>query len=75
MLKGQDLKQFKDSVSDLQLVSNYTSKLYLWTARGALLHAKSLTTDESWAMCDQLIDDYYALKTGQEIVTQIEGRY
>jgi hypothetical protein len=35
--------------------------LYLWTEKGALLHAKSLNTDRAWEAYDRLIDEYYRL--------------
>ena len=35
------------------------AKLYLWTERGALLHAKSLNTDRAWEMYDQLVEHYF----------------
>ena len=35
------------------------SKLYLWTERGALLHAKSLNTDRAWEVYDRLVETYF----------------
>lgn len=35
------------------------AKLYLWTERGALLHAKSLNTDRAWAVYDELVETYF----------------
>ena len=35
--------------------------LYLWTEKGALLHAKSLGTDEAWDMYEELVDGYYRM--------------
>lgn len=41
-LTGDDLKLFKDKVSNCDLVKPNAKILYLWTEKGALLHAKSL---------------------------------
>ena len=35
------------------------AKLYLWTERGALLHAKSLNTDQAWDVYEQLLEHYF----------------
>ena len=37
--------------------------LYLWTEKGAWLHAKSLNTDKAWDAYEMLVDDYYNIKT------------
>ncbi|WP_263708024.1 ORF6N domain-containing protein [Shouchella tritolerans] len=37
--------------------------MYLWTEKGAWLHAKSLNTDQAWDAYETLVDDYYAIKT------------
>lgn len=33
--------------------------VYLWTEKGALLHAKSLNTDKAWEVYDKLVDLYF----------------
>jgi hypothetical protein len=33
--------------------------LYLWTERGAFLHAKSLNTDQAWEVYEKLLDSYF----------------
>lgn len=33
--------------------------LYLWTKKGAFLHAKSLNTDTAWEVYDRLVDNYF----------------
>lgn len=38
----------------------YAKSLYLWTEKGALLHAKSLNTDKAWEVYDYLVDFYRA---------------
>lgn len=39
--------------------SKKASKLYLWTEKGAFLHAKSLNTDTAWEVYDRLVDNYF----------------
>ena len=43
--------------------------LYLWTEKGAFLHAKSLNTDSAWEVYDRLVDTYFDVK---KPLTQIE---
>lgn len=42
--------------------SKKASKLYLWTDKGAFLHAKSLNTDTAWEVYDRLVDNYFNKK-------------
>lgn len=44
--------------------SNKAKYLYLWTEKGALLHAKSLNTDTAWEVYDRLVDNYFRGKEG-----------
>lgn len=60
-LEGEDLKQFKNSL-DGQDSLKYAHTLYLWTEKGALLHAKSLNTDKAWQVYDYLVDFYFRVK-------------
>ena len=59
LLTGNDLRSFKNQVNNVHLVNNRTSHLYLWTEKGALLHAKSLNTDKAWEVYDYLVDHYF----------------
>lgn len=60
-LTGEELRKFKGSRQyDDSL--KFASVLYLWTEKGAWLHAKSLNTDEAWDAYEVLVDDYYRLK-------------
>ncbi|MFS0783594.1 ORF6N domain-containing protein [Bacillus sp. 1P06AnD] len=36
-----------------------TKTLYLWTEKGAFLHAKSLNTDQAWGVYEKLVDSYF----------------
>lgn len=66
---GDELKEFKNEVTKVHpvnkqvtisaLVGNRASHLYLWTEKGALLHAKSLNTDKAWEVYDYLVDFYF----------------
>ena len=65
-LTGGELKAFKnqveqgdDQVGKNALVANRAAHLYLWTKRGALLHAKSLNTDKTWQVYEYLVDYYF----------------
>lgn len=39
--------------------SKNAKTLYLWTEKGAFLHAKSLNTDKAWEVYDRLVDEYF----------------
>lgn len=56
---GDELKAFKNEVNNIHLVGSRASHLYLWTEKGALLHAKSLNTDKAWEVYDYLVDFYF----------------
>lgn len=47
--------QIDDGLKNAQTV-------YLWTEKGALLHAKSLNTDEAWKVYEMLVDSYFRIK-------------
>lgn len=57
LLQGNDLKKFKAN-GQIDLLPN-ANKLYLWTERGAFLHAKSLNTDKAWEVYDSLVEHYF----------------
>lgn len=56
-LEGNELKEFK-TTGQFDL-SSRINKLYLWTEKGAFLHAKSLNTDKAWEVYDRLVDEYF----------------
>ena len=62
MLEGQVLREFKATNVEIQRSLPKISKLYLWTEKGALLHAKSLNTDKAWQVYDYLVDFYFRVK-------------
>lgn len=59
LLVGNELKDFKNKVENFDLVSRTANRIYLWTEKGALLHAKSLNTDKAWEVYDYLVDFYF----------------
>lgn len=59
-LEGESLKEFKTNHHFDE--SSKVNKLYLWTQKGALLHAKSLNTDKAWEAYDKLVDSYFEKK-------------
>lgn len=58
-LIGDELKEFKNLVTDFPLVQKNTPKLYLWTRKGASRHCKMLGTDKAWEQFDELEENYY----------------
>ncbi|WP_056992847.1 phage antirepressor KilAC domain-containing protein [Lacticaseibacillus saniviri] len=59
LLEGDELKIFKNQVTNSHLVAARTSHLYLWTRRGAARHSKMLGTDQAWDMFDSLEENYF----------------
>lgn len=59
-LRGEELKEFKAN-GQIDLLPNIHT-LYLWTEKGAFLHAKSLNTDEAWEVYDRLVETYFKVK-------------
>ncbi len=57
-LTGDELKKFKANRQNDDTLK-FTSILYLWTEKGAFLHAKSLNTDTAWEVYDRLVDSYF----------------
>lgn len=65
-LQGKTLREFKRTIGKNDGSLLRVNKLYLWTEKGAWLHAKSLNTDEAWNKYEELVDDYYQVKTEQQ---------
>lgn len=64
-LKGDELKVFKSKTENFGFAPNL-NKLYLWTEKGALLHAKSLNTDKAWEVYDFLVENYFRIQQLQK---------
>lgn len=70
VLEGDALREFKANHQfDEQL--KFSTKLYLWTERGALLHAKSLNTDRAWEVYDKLVESYFRATALLEVIPSI----
>lgn len=57
-LMGDELREAKANGKIYGLPQN-ANKFYLWTKKGAFLHAKSLNTDTAWEVYDRLVDNYF----------------
>lgn len=67
VLTGQDLKEFLQ-VTECNLQNkNKIRSLYLWTEKGALLHAKSLNTGKAWEVYDILVDTYFRKSRNENV--------
>lgn len=62
LLKGEELREFKREVNNIDLVKNNVNQLYLWTERGANRHCKILDTDKAWEQFDNLEETYFKVK-------------
>lgn len=61
-LEGAELREFKNKVTQSNLVAPRTKHLILWTERGAARHAKMLETDQAWEVFEKLEDCYFSQK-------------
>jgi len=61
-LVGEQLREFKKSLTLLKMVSPNAKHLTIWTERGAARHAKMLDTDQAWDVFEQLEDCYFHRK-------------
>ena len=48
--------------------SKNASVMYLWTEKGALLHAKSLNTDKAWEVYGMLVENYFHQKMTPQLL-------
>lgn len=65
-VKAAGAENFYHACDGSCIVGKTANKLYLWTERGALLHAKSLNTDQAWEVYDRLVDFYFRAKERQQ---------
>lgn len=70
-LQGEELKDFK---ANRQIDGNlkFAPVLFLWTEKGAFLHAKSLNTDAAWEVYERLVDSYFNKKKVLSTAEQIQ---
>lgn len=76
LLQGEELKQFKSEYEirtkliktkvENQPFLKRARYIYLWTEKGALLHAKSINTDKAWEVYDYLVDFYFRVKESKD---------
>lgn len=69
LLAGDELRTFREIHEN---IPSKTPKLYLWTEKGAFLHAKSLNTDEAWAVYENLVDTYFNKKKPLTALEQLQ---
>ncbi|WP_297429577.1 ORF6C domain-containing protein [Clostridium sp.] len=62
LIKGEELKEFKRLVNEIDEAIKFAPALYLWTDRGAARHAKILDTDEAWEVYEALEENYFKPK-------------
>lgn len=60
LVTGEALRSLKRDLEKIEVaIPKNVNRYYLWTERGALLHAKSLNTDTAWAVYDFLVEHYF----------------
>lgn len=57
-IEGEEKREFVNR-RQIDDGSKNAKTLYLWTEKGAFLHAKSLNTDKAWEVYDRLVDEYF----------------
>ena len=62
-LEGEELKDFLQSYEIGMQNQSKIRTLYLWTEKGAFLHAKSLNTDKAWEVYDRLVEGYFRVRS------------
>ena len=70
-LEGQTLSQFKSENANCGIAPNL-NKLYLWTEKGCLHHAKSLGTDKAWEVFEMLEETYFNNQQALKPMSQAE---
>lgn len=60
-LEGEEKREFLNHGQFDDGLKN-AAKIYLWTEKGAFLHAKSLGTDRAWEVYDHLVESYFKKK-------------
>lgn len=60
-LTGDELREYR-AKNQNDVLPN-ANKFYLWTEKGAFLHAKSLNTDKAWDVYDRLVEGYFRVRS------------
>lgn len=71
LLKGEDLKAFKNSPTLSGSVDKHATQLILWTEKGPDRHCKILDTDKAWEQFDNLEETYFRVK--EQAAISVEG--
>lgn len=71
-LEGAALREFKDKVTQSNLVASRAKHLILWTERGSARHAKMLETDQAWEVFEKLEDCYFSQKANSQEVAPLK---
>ncbi|MDE6666293.1 MAG: ORF6N domain-containing protein [Ruminococcus sp.] len=66
-LTGEELK----AIREIHELPKNINTLYLWTEKGALLHAKSLNTDKAWEVYEFLVDTYFRVQAINNSYTEL----
>ena len=66
-IEGDELRDFKNYIQNLDVVGSRTKSLYLWTRRGASRHCKMLGTEKAWEMYDNLEENYFNPRPSKEL--------
>lgn len=69
-ISGDEKREFCNRL-EIHDGSEKAQKLYLWTERGCLLHAKSLNTDTAWEVYDRLVETYFRAKKAQAALNEL----
>lgn len=60
-LSGDDKIAFISNCRQIDDGSKRARTLYLWTEKGAFMHAKSINTDDAWELYEKLVDHYFTV--------------
>ena len=74
-LSGKALSDFFARVNFTLANQSKIRTLYLWTEKGALLHAKSLNTDKAWQVYEFLVDNYFNPKQKKQALTDKQAKF
>lgn len=69
VLGGEEKREFIN-YHNFNDSSKNAKQLYLWTEKGALLHAKSLNTDKAWDVYEKLVENYFNPKTDLPVMSK-----
>lgn len=70
-LDGKEKAEFLNCLENHDSLKN-AKILYLWTEKGAFLHAKSLNTDVAWEVYENLVDNYFNKRRPLTALEQIQ---